>query len=772
VTAAGLLLALHTAPVARQSCGSETLVRLGSSTGFAASWNAAISGNGRYVAFESSASEFDGDSITDIFVYDRAVCTLELISVNSAETKGNLESQRPSISDDGRFVAFISHASNLVAADTNGFFRDAFVRDRLLGVTALISVSSTEVQPANDSAVSIRISGNGQVAVFVSEATTLVAGDTNNEADVFARDLIAGTTERVSVSSAGSQGDSPYSTGVWDPVLSADGRFVAFASSMNTLVPDDFNDSEDIFVRDRVMNLTVRASLRPDGTEAEFGGFASPALTADGQFVYFSSYDNLVPGNTSCDGLFIRDLVLSTTSCVTLDPADVIDYQSAERPAVSSDGRYVTFMSYEHYYVPGDTNFDADVFVHDQVTGVTRRVNVSALGLQAQYGSYTYPGISGDGQIVVFDSYAGNLVPGDFNEDTDVFVAAWARLPSPPEANLTSNGSFASGLQFWQPYATPAPTYIVTDTSAGELQFYRVEPPPGTSNQAVVFQNTGAALLPYAPVEARFRLGNSSTVRKRISVLVHDADFSDLSVCTFWLEASAPMRPYVMRTHTTRFWTNATISFYAATSGSDGGFYRVDDVLLFSQPINDDDVTDCLDPTAPVAPGGAPGPTLFTNGDFSAGLAPWATFGQITWQITNGVFEFVRPPGTPAGVVLQTTGQSLSQHDILTVTFYLGNSSAARKRVTVLLHDSDFTDLSACTFWLSPNLPLSPYLMRTFATKPWTNATFSLYPGTVGPDEWIRFTDAVLQLTPGTTPLGTECREPGADSLMVVARQR
>jgi hypothetical protein len=173
-----------------------------------------------------------------------------------------------------------------------------------------------------------------------------------------------------------------------------------------------------------------------------------------------------------------------------------------------------------------------------------------------------------------------------------------------------------------------------------------------------------------------------------------------------------------------------------------------------------------------VAPGGAPGPTLFTNGDFSAGLAPWATFGQITWQITNGVFEFVRPPGTPAGVVLQTTGQSLSQHDILTVTFYLGNSSAARKRVTVLLHDSDFTDLSACTFWLSPNLPLSPYLMRTFATKPWTNATFSLYPGTVGPDEWIRFTDAVLQLTPGTTPLGTECREPGADSLMVVARQR
>jgi hypothetical protein len=152
---------------------------------------------------------------------------------------------------------------------------------------------------------------------------------------------------------------------------------------------------------------------------------------------------------------------------------------------------------------------------------------------------------------------------------------------------------------------------------------------------------------------------------------------------------------------------------------------------------------------------------MLSNGDFSSGLAPWATFGQITSQITNSVFEFVRPPGAPAGVVLQTTGQALAQHDILTALFYLGNSSSVRKRVTVLLHDQDFSDLSACTFWLAPSQPLSPYLMRTFATQPWANATFSLYPGTVGLDEWIRFTDATLQVTPGTAPLGTECIEPG-----------
>jgi hypothetical protein len=110
------------------------------------------------------------------------------------------------------------------------------------------------------------------------------------------------------------------------------------------------------------------------------------------------------------------------------------------------------------------------------------------------------------------------------------------------------------------------------------------------------------------------------------------------------------------------------------------------------------------------------------------------------------------------------------QSEILTALVYLGNSSTVRKRVTLILHDNDFADLSACTFWLPPQLPLSPYLMRTFATQFWANATLSLYPSTVGPEEWIRFTDAVLQRTPATTPLGTECLEPGANVAILEAR--
>ena len=769
VTAAIVLGLMQGGPAARQGCIQQPMTRHGgNTTAFGQSQNGTLSADGRYIGFDSYA-DLDGDLIRDVFVYDRATCTLELVSVDSSGVKGNAASERPSISDDGRFVVFLSFASNLVASDANGFSPDAFVRDRQLGITSLVSVDSAGIQPATSSASWVRISGNGQVAAFVSSATTLVPNDTNDNDDIFVRDLVAGTTERVSISTTGQQGNSPFSDGVSDMVLSEDGRFIAFHSSMSTLVLDDFNNGSDVFVRDRALGTTVRASLNSLGAEMP-GGAHRPAITADGRYVFFSSNTNLVAGNTGCDGIFIRDLVSNTTTCPNLDPFNASPSQQAHFPSVSGDGRYVAFTSFAAHYVPGDTASSNDVFVHDRTTGATVRINVSATGDLANSIPAGLPEMSADGRFVTFASSASNLVKPDLNSSMDVFVAEWGALPFAHSVNLMHNGSFAIGLQKWQTFATPDSSYIVTDTSASELRFYRVPPPPGTANQAVVFQQTGARLPTQSPLEARFTLGNSSAARKRISVLAHDADFTDLSVCTFWLASGAPMRDYVMRTNTTRPWTNGTISFYAATAGSDGGFYQVDNVSLTWVPLLDEDRTDCIDPTAPAAPGGAPGPTFLTNGDFSTGLAPWATFGQITSQITNSVFEFVRTPGTPAGVVLQATGAPLAPNDILTALFYLGNSSSVRKRVTLILHDQDFSDLSACTVWLGPNQPLAPYFMRTFATKAWTNVTFSLYPATVGPEEWIRFTDATLQVTPGTTPLGTECLEPGADSVMIAER--
>ena len=326
---------------------------------------------------------------------------------------------------------------------------------------------------------------------------------------------------------------------------------------------------------------------------------------------------------------------------------------------------------------------------------------------------------------------------------------------------LTANGNFSSGMTGWTTFATPDPSYIVASVVGGVLEFFRQPPPPGTTNQAVVLQATGVPAVADMRFVAQFDLGNSSSVRKRVTVLIHDLDFDDITVCTFWLAAGAPMRTYRMFGHATQAWDNATLSFYAANTGSNGGAYRLDNVSLQPDFSVSDEETNCVDPTAPLPPGGAPGPDLVVNGDFGTGLLPpWGVFGQIVSQITGGVFEFYRPAGVPAGVILQQTGANFGTGAILTATFQFGNSSGVLKRVTVLLHSADFLDLAACTFWLPPGQPLSSYTMRTFATQAWTNATVSVYPATVGLDQAMRLDNVTLRQTPSQAVVGTECIQP------------
>jgi precorrin-6B methylase 1 len=327
---------------------------------------------------------------------------------------------------------------------------------------------------------------------------------------------------------------------------------------------------------------------------------------------------------------------------------------------------------------------------------------------------------------------------------------------------MIRNGDFSAGETFWQFFATPTLAYVVHQVTNGVLQYYRVPPPAGTTNQAVAYQETGVTLPAGAPLLVQFDLANTSSVRKRISVLVLDADFSDLTVCTFWLEPGVPLRTYRMRTHTTQAWVNTALYFYAASAGESGGRYEIDNVSMRYVEEQAGDRTECVDPAVATPQGGGPGPDLLVNGNFDTGtLAPWFTFGTITSQIVNGVFEFIKPSSAqPSGVVAQPTGQAMTAGQILTATFRLGNSSAVRKRVTVILHDSDFTDLSACTFWLAPGQPLSTYEYRTFATKPWANAMLSVYPATLGLSQWIRLDDVTLRRTPGTPIAGTECMEP------------
>jgi hypothetical protein len=334
-----------------------------------------------------------------------------------------------------------------------------------------------------------------------------------------------------------------------------------------------------------------------------------------------------------------------------------------------------------------------------------------------------------------------------------------------PANDLVQNGTFSGGLTSWTTFAQPSPTDLVTSINNGVLSFYRVPPPPGVPSQGVVLQGLNTALAAETSLTAVFDLGNSSTVRKRITILLHDLDFSDLAMCTFWLAPGAPLRTYRINTHTNHAWDNATISFYAASTGSNGGAYLLDNVHAYQTTGAPLDRTECLDPTTPAPVGVPDGANLLTNGDFNTGvLAPWGTFGQITFQITGGVFQFFRPAGTPAGVVLQPANVGLPLQTRFTLTVGLGNSSGVRKRVTVLIHDLDFSDLAACTFWLEPGQPIAQHTMKALTTRVWTNATVAVYPANVEESQWILLDDVSLRTTPGAPMNGTDCIEPAGSA--------
>jgi Tol biopolymer transport system component len=238
-----------------------------------------ISADGRFIAYESNATNLvanDTNSFTDIFVRDRTAATTERVSIATGGAEGNAASDNASISADGRFVAFQSSASNLVAGDTNGVF-DVFVRDRLNGTTERVSVATSGAQ--GDLASDLpAISPDGRYIAFESQATNLVAGDTNGVYDIFVHDRITGSTERVSVSTGGAGGNAASAL----PTISGDGRFVTFDSDASNLVAGDSNGVTDSFVRDRGVAVPViycTAGTTSNGCIASIGASANPSVS-------------------------------------------------------------------------------------------------------------------------------------------------------------------------------------------------------------------------------------------------------------------------------------------------------------------------------------------------------------------------------------------------------------------------------------------------------------------------------------------------------------
>lgn len=415
--------------------------------GNAASWRSmAISADGRFVAFFSEASNLVPNDTnakpdiyllgTDIFLRDLMLGTTTRLSVASSGTQGNENSWTVDMSSDGHVVAFVSEANNLVGGDANGK-ADVFVRDQKTKLTTN-SGGAIPGDPSWNHLWRPAISGDGRYVALTALSPDLVPGDTNGVMDIFVHDRVMGDMTRVSVDSKGQQANDAS----WHPVVSADGRFVVFHSLASNLVPDDTNNHWDIFAHDRETHTTTRVSVQSGGGEAASfdvtyalfpQAMSKLGVSADGRYVTFmSDATDLAPGdiNQSWD-VFVHDRVALTTEWISAPLAglEVSDGKAhAASASISADGRYVVFSSVSTLLVPGDTNGAQDVFVHDRVTHQNALVSVTQDGTQVDnaisfYFAWLNPRISADGRYVTFYSGADDLVPGDTNGHTDVFVA-------------------------------------------------------------------------------------------------------------------------------------------------------------------------------------------------------------------------------------------------------------------------------------------------------------------------------------------------------------
>jgi Tol biopolymer transport system component len=377
-----------------------------------------VSANGRFVAFTSDATDLigsDGNSKTDIFVFDHKKKKTKRVSIRQGGGDANDGSGAPSISADGRFVAFESVASDLIGNDGNSK-TDIFVFDRKKKKTKRVSIRQGGGD-ANGGSIRPSISANGRFVAFNSDASDLIGADGNSDRDVFVFDRKTKKTKRVSLKQGGgdTNGDS------FEPWISADGRFVAFYSRASDLIGNDGNSTTDVFVFDRKKKKIKRVSLKKGGGDANGESFR-PSISADGRFVAFvSDASDLIgnDGNSKAD-IFVFDRNKKETKRVSIKQGGGDTNGDSFEPSISADGRFVAFYSDASDLIGNDGNSQTDIFVFDRKTKKTKRVSPKKGGGDANDDSY-HPSTSADGRFVSFESVASDLIGDDGNLWIDIF---------------------------------------------------------------------------------------------------------------------------------------------------------------------------------------------------------------------------------------------------------------------------------------------------------------------------------------------------------------
>jgi len=340
-------------------------VRTGGLQANGPSRSARISRDGRYVVFESDADNLvlgDNNGDSDIFVYDRIAQTTTRVSVDSSGVEAVGVSTEPAISPDGRYVAFRSSAANLVPVDVN-MRDDVFLHDLVSGTTTLVSIKFDGTQ-ANQASARPALSNDAKLMAFESQASNLVDGDGNHLRDVFVKDFASGSIIRVSISTAGDEADGES----YSPQISPDGRWIAFESAAGNLVANDHNGSIDVFLRDRFNFSTIRVSEALGGGDPN-GESLHPCLTPDSRFIAFSSFANnlIAKDDNKTFDIFVLDRALGRIDRASRSDIGAGGNNWSDRPVLIGEGRHVIFDSASSNLIDDDLNGRWDLFAVDRI---------------------------------------------------------------------------------------------------------------------------------------------------------------------------------------------------------------------------------------------------------------------------------------------------------------------------------------------------------------------------------------------------------------------
>ena len=408
------------------------------------SWPQGISTNGQYVLFESVASDLvanDTNNASDVFVRDLLNGTTMLASASLYGGTGNGVSRNSVMTPDGRYVAFVSAATNLVAGDTNQI-TDVFVRDLQSSTTTLVSVgaTSTNFTALTSSSESPVITPDGRYVAFSSTATNLMPGVTT-AGEIYIRDLTTAQTTWASVNARSIAYSLLGTSNVvsYCPSISSDGNFVAFVTATN---PPSFNANGLILRQNTQTSGTDIVGTNANVTSGPLGDFYTLDMTADGRFIAFVA--NVASNSPAMNtAIYLWDAQTGTNTLVSMNrDSGLVSDGICSSPSVSSNGQFVAFVGSGTNLAANSFDGEFHVYLRDQQAGITKLVDGNTNGVGSGVSPATFPSLSADGQFVVFDCVNGDLVSNDRNHADDIFmrdtVVETTELISVPDPTLTS----------------------------------------------------------------------------------------------------------------------------------------------------------------------------------------------------------------------------------------------------------------------------------------------------------------------------------------------